>query len=158
VNDGSNGILGSDNPGYCNSAGYCNTTGNGSLPGGEFATFVMLELSQSGPAPGAIQNFTVKVHGETADFKSNAATGAPGYVVEIAHAGPVNGIQTAYITKDTKLTIEHLPSIPANTNNVYYEAYLYPFNVSGSNINVPSVSFPLCSLCLCGAISLPDEI
>jgi subtilase family serine protease len=141
VNDGSNGILGSANPGYFNNAGYCNTTGNGSLPGGEFATFMMLGLSQSGSAPGAVQNFTVKITGETADFKWSAATGALGYVVEIAHGGPVNGIQTAYITKNTKLTVEHLPPIPANTNNVYYEAYVYPFNLSGSNTTVPSVPF-----------------
>ena len=74
-------------------------------------------------------------------FKWSEATGALGYVVEIAHVGPVNEIQTAYITKSTKLTVEHLPPIPANPNNVYYEAYVYPFNLSGSNINVPSVPF-----------------
>jgi hypothetical protein len=34
-----------------------------------------------------------------------------------------------------------LPPIPANTNNVYYEAYVYPFNLSGSNTTVPSVPF-----------------
>jgi len=141
VNDGSNGILGSANPGYFNSSGYCNTTGNGSLPGGEFAAFLMIGLTQPGTAPGTVAKFTVKVSGETAEFKWSPATGALGYAIEITHGGPVNGIQTAYVTKDTKLTVKDLPPIPANTNNVYYEAYIYPFNLSGGNINVSSVPF-----------------
>ena len=64
-----------------------------------------------------------------------------GYAIEITHGGPVNGIQTAYVTKDTKLTVKGLPPIPANPNNVYYNAFIYPFNLSGGNINVSSVPF-----------------
>ena len=140
VNDGSNGILGSANPGYFNNAGYCNTTGNGSLPGGEFAAFMMFALGQSGSATSAIQGFTVKVTGETAEFTWSAATGALGYVLDIQHLGPINSIPAAYITKDTKLTVK-LPPIPANPNNAYYTAFLYAFNTSGTNINVPLLKF-----------------
>jgi hypothetical protein len=101
----------------------------------------MIGLTQPGTAPGTVAKFTVKVSGETAEFKWSPATGALGYAIEITHAGPVNGIQTAYVTKETKLTVKDLPPIPANTNNVYYEAYIYPFNLSGGNINVSSVPF-----------------
>jgi hypothetical protein len=56
---------------------------------------------------------------------------------------PANGIQTAYVTKGTTLTVKGLPPIPANKNNVYYQAYLHVFNASGTNPNPnpPSVSF-----------------
>jgi subtilase family serine protease len=145
VNDGSNGILGSANPGYFNAAGYCNTTGNGSLPGGEFAALMMIGSSRPGTVPGMVQDFTVTVHGETAEFKWDAATGALGYALEITYAGPVNGIQKAYITKGKTLTVKGLPPIPKNANNVYYTAYLYSFNASGTNpsnsTNLPAVQF-----------------